>query len=109
MKKVLSILLGLALTSGAMAQTTPAAKAEAGKKQGEKQLEKSVEDKRADRKEMGKDLTHLRISKAVKHRKEVRRHNKAIRKGSRHLRRHHGVKHPVMDAKKEIKEEEKKN
>ena len=109
MKKVLSILLGVALTSVAMAQTTPAAKAEGGKKQGEEQLEKAVEDKRADRKEMGKDLTHLRISKAVKHRKEVRRHNKAIRKGSRHLRRHHDVKHPVMDAKKEIKEEEKKN
>ena len=108
MKKVLSILLGVALTTSAMAQT-PAVKAEVNKEKEKEQLEKSVEDKRADRKEMGKDLTHLKISKAVKHRKEVRRHNKAIRVKSRHLRRHHGVKHPVMDVKKEIKEEEKKN
>ncbi len=108
MKKVLSILLGVALTTSAMAQT-PAVKAEVNKEKQMEQLEKSVEDKRADRKVMGKDLTHLKISKAVRDRKEVRRHNKAIRKKSRHLRRHHGVKHPVMDVKKEIKEEEKKN
>jgi len=89
-KNVLLVVLGIALSAGAMAQTKDI-------KKDQKVLKNTVKDKKEDRKEMGKDVTHLRVKAAVNHRKEVRRHKRSIHRQGEHLEAH-GVKHPVRKA-----------
>jgi hypothetical protein len=65
-------------------------------------LKSSIKDKKEDKHEAGKDLAHLRIESALKGRREVRHHRKSIHKQGEHLEAH-GVKHPIENAKKQVK------
>lgn len=96
-KNILLAAIGIALSFGAVAQSKDIRK-------DKKDLKNTVKDKKEDRREAGNDLGHLRIKSAIKGRKEVRHHRKTIRHEGSHLK-DHGVKHPVSDAKKQIKEE----
>lgn len=105
MKKVILFLLGAIFTTGVFAQTTPAKKEET-------KLTKTIVDKKLDKHEAGDNLKHLRMTKALRGRREVRAHRRAIHRMGEHLEEQHGVKHPIHKAKvraKEIKEEKKGN
>ena len=104
MKRLFFILLGVVLTTGAMAQTAEK-KAQMDKKKTEKQLEEAIEAKKDEKKEVGNDLKHLKIGEAVKDRKEVRADRRIIHRKAKHLKQAHGVKHPIRKAQKEVKEE----
>lgn len=106
MKKVLFILLGIALTTASMAQT-PAQQVK--KKEEMKDLHRDVAEKRHDNKKMAKHITHAKFKKAVADRKEKREDKKDIHKDQARLERQ-GVKHPVAKVKHQMKaeKEEKK-
>jgi hypothetical protein len=97
MKKIIFLMLGAALTTGAFAQTT--------KKEETRNLENKIADKKEDKHEAGKDLENGRIRKAVKGRKEVRSHRRTIHRMGKHLEKAHGVQHPIHKAKVEVKKE----
>ena len=105
MKKIAFILLGFALTSGTMAQTAEK-KAEMDKKKTEKQLENAIEAKKDEKHEVGSDLKHLKIGAAVKDQKEVRSDRRRIHRKAHHLKKAYGVKHPIIKAQKEVREDE---
>ena len=105
MKKIAFILLGFALTSGAMAQTAEK-KAEMDKKKTEKQLEKTIAAKKDEKHEVGSDIKHLKVGAAVKDRKEVRSDRHRIHRKAHHLKKAYGVKHPIIKAQKEVREDE---
>ena len=97
MKKLLVVLLGVALTSGAMAQTKDV-------KMEEKQLKNTIKDKKMDKHEAGKDLKNVRMESAKDKRKEVRMHRKTIHREVRHLK-NEGVEHPKRDAQRAAKKD----
>jgi Ni/Co efflux regulator RcnB len=98
MKRLIIIMLGMAFTTGAMAQT---------KKAEEKDLKKTIEAKKDEKKEVGDDLKHLKVGQAVEDRKDVRAIRKNEHRKAKHLKKAHGVKNPVHKAEKEIREEKK--
>lgn len=92
MKKfVMFFLIGALISTTALSQSSD-----------EKVLKGTIKDKKADRKEMGKDVTHLRAKAAVRHRREVKRHRKSIHRQGENLQ-NQGVKHPVRKAKHQAK------
>jgi hypothetical protein len=107
MKKLIFILLGIVLTTGAMAQTAES-KAHIDKKKDEKKLENSITAKKEEQNKAGNDLKHFKVKAAVKHRKVVRADNRRIHRRASHLKSTHRVKHPIHMAKKEIKENKDK-
>ena len=106
MKKLFFILLCTALATGVMAQITEKKEA-MDKKKTEKELKKAIIEKKEEKKEVGEDLKHLKIGKAIKDRKDVRAYTKKIHRKGKHLRKHHGVKRPIHKSQKEIREEKK--
>lgn len=96
MKKIAFLLIGISLTVGAMAQTDPKKKAEM------QDLRTDVREKKAASHKVNKDLTHVRVKKAIHDHKAVARENKDIRKDSKTLK-DRGVSHPVAKAKRQVK------
>lgn len=94
MKKLLFILFGATLTTLTFAQTTP-------KKVEEKELRHDIREKREEKHEVGKDVTHLKVKKAMADHKDVVTEKKAQNRHAAQLRRR-GVKHPVSRAKHQI-------
>ena len=109
MKRIIFAMLGFALTTGAMAQTaktqSPKTKTELHKKKTENQLENAIAAKKDEKHEAGTALKHGKINKAIKDRKEVRADRRIIHRKARHLKKVHGVKHPILKAQKEVKED----
>ena len=103
MKQIFFILLGFAITTSTIAQTAEK-KAEMDKKKTEKQLGTTIAAKKAEKHEVGADIKHLKVSAAVKDRKEVRADRRRIHRKSKHLKNAYGVKHPRIKAQKEVKE-----
>jgi hypothetical protein len=100
MKKNLIILvIGIIFSAGAMAQTK-----DKYIKTDENHLTNNIVDKKEDKHEAGKDLAHLKVKSAWEKRKEVRAHNRTIKKEDEHLEAH-GVKHPLRKAKHMAKAE----
>jgi hypothetical protein len=98
MKKIAFLIVtGLVLCTVAIAQTKDI-------KNDKQELKNNIKDNKGDKRETRKDLTHLRLKKAVNKNREVGRHRRSIRKQGEHLQ-DHGVKHPVTTAKHQIKEE----
>ena len=96
MKKVIIFLLVSALFNTASTAQTKDVKKD------QTVLKNTVKDKKEDKHEVGKDLAHLRLKKAVKERKEVKHHRKSIHKQGKHLK-NNGVKHPIKTAKDKAK------
>lgn len=94
-KSIILLLICAAITTGAGAQTRD-------EKKDQKVLKNKIEDKKEDKHEAGKDLAHLRVKKALRKRREVRRHRKSIHRVAKDLRED-GVKHPIKQAKTEAK------
>lgn len=104
MKKLIFIALGLALTTGAMAQT-PKKKAEIDKKKTEKELQTTIAAKKDEKHEVAADMKHLKLRAAIKDRKEVRADRRRINRKANHLKKAHGVEHPIIKAQKAVKED----
>ena len=100
------MMAGIALTTIAMAQTTET-KVAIDKKKTENQLKNTIKEKKEEKKEVGNDLKHLKLDKAIEDRKDVRAVRRVEHKKARHLRKMHGVKNPIHKAEKEIREEKK--
>jgi len=83
--------VSIALYTSAMAQTKAV-------KTNERVLKNTIKDKKEDRREIGKDVTHLKVKSAMRSRREVRRHRKSIHRQGEHLQSQ-GVQHPVKKAK----------
>jgi hypothetical protein len=96
MKKITFLLIGISLTVGAMAQTDPHKKADM------KDLRTDVREKRAASHTVNKDLSHVRVKKAVHDHKAVAKENKDIRQDSKALK-NRGVSHPVAKAKRQVR------
>ena len=96
MKKLVFLLIGISLTAGAMAQTDPKKKAEM------KDLRTDVREKNAAKHKVNKDLSHVRVKKAIHDHKAVAAENKDMRKDSKTLKEK-GVSHPVAKAKRQVK------
>ena len=94
------LLTGILLSAGAMAQSKDV-------KKDQTVLKNTIVDKKLDKHRAGKNLANLRIKKALRDRREVRRHGRSIRRQGRHLQRH-GVKHPIEKAKQQAKIEKDK-
>ncbi|MCW3093107.1 MAG: hypothetical protein JWP81_4176 [Ferruginibacter sp.] len=107
MKRFIFISLGLALTTGAMAQTAQK-KAEIHKEKTEKQLKTAIIAKKDEKHEVGNDLKHANLGEAIKDRKEVRADRRIVHRKAKHLRKAHGVKHPIHTAQKEIRHDNDK-
>lgn len=103
MKKFFAIAFGMALTTVAMAQTTPA-KTASDKKKVEKQLENTVAAKKDEKHEAATNLSKLKVGAAIQNRKEVRADRRSIHRKAKHLKKVHGVKHPIIDAQDKVKE-----
>ena len=98
MKKIFAMVFGMALTTFAMAQTT------AGQKKGEKQLENTIAAKKDEKHEAATNLSKLKVRAAIQNRKEVRADRRIIHRKAKHLKKVHGVKHPILNAQEEVKE-----
>jgi hypothetical protein len=96
MKKLLFLLLGITFGAAVMAQTSPAKKAEM------KDLRTDVREKKVAKHRVNKDLSHVKVKKAVRDHKAVAAKNKDMREDSRHLK-NHGVDHPVAKAKRQVR------
>jgi len=96
MKKIFCMLAGIALTIGAMAQT------DTRKKEEMKDLRTDVREKNAAKHKVNKDLSHVKIKKAVHDHKAVAVQNKEIKRHARHLK-NRGVSQPVTKAKRQVK------
>ena len=103
MKKVFFFLLGVALTSVAVAQTTE-------KKEDMNHLKKNIREKREENHEVNKDVTHLNFKQAKADHKDKVAEKRAVRVHADRLK-NEGVKHPVAKAKHQIhaQDEAKKN
>lgn len=89
-------MLGISLTASAMAQTDPQ------KKQEMKDLRTDVREKNAASHKVNKDLSHVRVKKAIQDHKAVAKENKDINKDAKRLKKQ-GVDHPVAKAKRQVK------
>ena len=96
-KMILLLFVGALFSTCALAQTSDI-------KNDKKVLQNTIKDKKEDKHQAGKDLAHLRVKKALRGRREVRRHRRSIHAQGEHLE-NHGVKHPVENAKKVVKKE----
>jgi hypothetical protein len=96
MKKILILLLGFTVSAAAIAQTNPVKKAEM------KDLRTDVREKKTAKHQVNKDLSHVKVKKAVRDHKEVAEENKDMRKDSKRLKRQ-GVEHPVAKAKRQVR------
>jgi hypothetical protein len=96
MKKLLILLFGISLTVSVVAQTSPA------KQQEMKDLRTDVREKKAAKHKVNKDLSHVKVKKAMHDHKAVAAQNRDIRKDSRQLKSR-GVKHPVAKAKRQVR------
>lgn len=103
MKKFFAIAFGMAFTMGAMAQT-PGQKTPSDKKKVEKQLENTVAAKKDEKHEAASNLSKLKVGAAVQNRKEVRADRRSIHRKAKHLKKVHGVKHPIIHAQDAVKE-----
>ncbi len=103
MKKLLLVAFGAALSLGAMAQT---------KTEEKKELREEVSHKRAHRKQMHRDMTHLRLRKAHQQHEKMQDARADEHAEAKHLRAR-GEEHPTRDAKKTLHKQkeaaEKKN
>ena len=106
MKKSIILAAGLMLTIGAFAQTTPR---QEDKKEDSKALRDDIKEKRKDNKEVAKDVTHLKLKEAKKEHREVVADKKAMHRDAKHLKKEHGVKHPIRRAKHQIHEQHEAN
>ena len=97
-------MLGVVLTTATMAQTDQK-KAEMDKKKTEKQLETTIKAKKDEKHEAGSALKNGKVSTAIKDRKEVRADSRRIHRKANHLKKAHGVKHPIIKAQKAVKED----
>ncbi len=106
MKKLSLLLMAAGIATASMAQTPVTHEK---KKEEMHSLKKEVVEKKQENKDMGKDLSHVKIKAAVAERKEKRAIKRDIDKKEDHLEAQ-GVKHPVKKVKHEIKaeKEEKK-
>ena len=100
------MMAGIAITTISMAQTTET-KVAIDKKKTENQLKNAIKEKKEEKKEVGNDLKHLKLDKAIKDRKDVRAVRRVEHKKARHLRKMHGVKNPIHKAENQIREEKK--
>lgn len=94
MKKLLVVLLGVALTTVAMAQTEI--------KEQKKDLKNTIKDKKMDKHDAAKDMTKAKVTSAKEKREEVRAHRKSIHRQVRHLK-NEGVEHPKRNAQRAAK------
>jgi hypothetical protein len=101
MKKYVFIILSLALTSGAFAQSVVK---KAKVKEDKKELRSDIKEKREEKAEVRKDLTHLQVKKAKADRKDVKAAHKEEDKDAEALE-NQGVKSPKAKARHEIHEE----
>ena len=103
MKKIAVLLLtAVFLSVGAVAQTKDV-------KEDQRVLKNTIKDKKYDKHTAGKNLENLRIKRALRNRREVRRHRRSIHRQGEHLE-NHGVKHPIQKAKVQAKaDKDKKN
>lgn len=102
MKKLILFLFAAVLTTGAFAQTV---------NKEENKIANKIVDKKEDKHVAGNHLKHLRVTKALQSRREVRAHRRSIHKAGERLE-DQGVKHPIHKAKikaKAIKEAKKGN
>lgn len=97
MKKIIFILLAVFFSTGAMAQTD--------KHKTEAQLENTIAKKKVEKHKVGNDLEHAKVSTALKDRKKVEADKKIIHKKANHLKKDYNVKHPIIKAQKEVKED----
>jgi Ni/Co efflux regulator RcnB len=95
MKRLLFVLLGFTFSAAVMAQV-PEKKAEM------KDLRTDVREKKDAKHQVNKDVSHVRVKKAIKDRKVVAAENRDMRKDSRRLKRQ-GVSHPIVKAKRQVK------
>lgn len=98
MKKIIIFLL-----VGALFNTVVKAQTKEVKKD-EKVLKNTIKNKKEERREVGKDLAHLKIKGALQERKEVRHLRKSSHRQNKHLKRH-GIKHPMKKAREKISDE----
>jgi hypothetical protein len=103
MKTLLFVLFTLAVTTGASAQTSPVKKAK--ENHDKKELRDDVREKREERGEVGKDIAHLKMGKAKADHKDFKAEKTKQNKHARKLR-NEGVKHPKVQARKEIRKED---
>jgi hypothetical protein len=96
MKKIVILLLGFIVSVAAIAQTDPVKKAEM------KDLRTDVREKKAAKHKVNKDVSHIKVKKAIRDHKAVAEENKDTRNDSKRLKRR-GVDHPVAKAKRQVR------
>jgi hypothetical protein len=107
MKKLFFVMLGLAISAAVVAQTSqtkkddPKTKKEV-KKTEMKDLRSDVRDRQAATHQVNKDLSHVRIGKAIKDHKTVHRIKKDEKSDARRLKQQ-GVDHAVAKAERQVK------
>ncbi len=94
MKKSIFLILGIAITTASIAQTTP-------KKEEEKHLRNDIREKREENHEVAKDVSHLKFKNARADHKDAMTEKKAMHRDASKLRRR-GVKHPITRARHQI-------
>lgn len=100
MKKALFLLLGTALSIGAMAQATPS-QTTPTKKAAEKAMVKDVKQLKEARKERNTDIAKGNLKSARKEQKHINAHRKHLNATKKHLK-NKGVVAPVEDAKAKV-------
>jgi hypothetical protein len=101
MKKLMFIVLSIVLAGGAMAQTQPK---KAKVNEDKKELRTDIKEKGGEKKEVRKDVSHLKFKKAKADQKDVKTENKDIRGDAKNLKKE-GVSHPRAKANHEIREQ----
>jgi hypothetical protein len=96
MKKAILMLFSITLAIGLMAQTDPKKKTEM------KDLKTDVREKNAAKHVENKDLSHLRLKKALHDHKAVAAENKDMKHDAKRLEKQ-GVEHPIAKAKRQVK------
>ncbi|MBI3883038.1 MAG: hypothetical protein HY305_02160, partial [Sphingobacteriales bacterium] len=89
MKKVVFILFGALLTTGAFAQNKQAE---------EKQLRNDVREVKKQRSDVKEEVKDGKLDKAVQEHKDVKAAKAMEHKHAKHLKQAHGVKHPITKA-----------
>lgn len=108
MKKLIFVLMSIGLCAGVMAQTSDQTKTqtpnktEVAKKQDMKHLRGDVREHQAATHQVNHDLSHVRLSKAVRDHKAVAKANKKEDIDAKRLELK-GVGHPVAKAKRQVK------
>ncbi len=99
MKKVLFVIFGLTLGATVMAQTEPTKK---DKDKDMSNLRTDVRAHKAATHQVNHDLSHARVSRAVRDHKTVAKTNRMRNADARSLKSK-GVNHPVAKAKRQVK------